>query len=184
MNALTSRFQNFTHPFEDVALLSDTQGEADAYEVRIAETLADADNVFQLVYSYWSALRGDRAMCSRPEIDPVEMRDVLTHLVLLDITTDPFDGVFCLTGSDVEHGAGFPLTNLALSQIWASPDAFALGEYERVAISAMPRFSTNLCENARQVRKKVSRLLVPLSSDGVNVDAILGAVIFESALYN
>lgn len=184
MNPLTGRFQNLAHPFEDLTLLNDTQGEADAYEVHTAEALADADNVFQLVYSYWNALRGDRAMCSRPEIDPIEMRDVLSHLVLLDIATDPFDGVFCLTGSDVEQGTGFPLTNLALSQIWASRNAFALGEYERVATSAMPRFSTNLCENAHQVRKKVSRLLVPLSTDGTSVDSILGAVIFESAVFN
>lgn len=179
----TGGLRNASPPFEDSALLTDTQGEEDAFDIRIAETLAGAGEVFQLVYSYWNALRGGRAMCSRAEIDPVEMRDVLTHLVLLDIATNPFDGVFCLTGSDVEQGAGFPLTNLALSQVWASPQAFALGEYERVAAGAIPRFSTNLCENARLVRKKVSRLLVPLSTDGVSVDAILGAVIFENAAH-
>ncbi len=85
-----SRLQNMSRPFNDIALLSDAQGEADAYDIRVAETLADAASVFQLVYSYW---------------------------------------------------------------------------------------------NAVQVSKKVSRLLVPLSSDGVSVEAILGAVIFENAAH-
>jgi PAS domain len=177
----SSSFQNISLPLKGSALPSDAEGGTNAYDIRFAEMLADAENVFQLVYSYWNALRGERTMCSRAEIDPIEMRDVLTHLILLDVTRDPFDGVFCLTGSDVEQGYGFPLTNLALSQIWASRDAFALNEYERVAAGTLPRFSTNLCENARQVRKKVSRLLCPLSADGVSVDAILGAVILENA---
>ncbi len=178
-----SRIQSVSLPLQDSALLTDAKGDSNAYEIGAAELLANAETVFQLVYSYWNALRGDRAMCSRAEIDPIEMRDVLTHLVLLDIESDPFDGIFCLTGSDVEQGAGLPLTNLALSQIWFSREAFAMREYERVVTSTKPRYSTNMCENARCVRKKVSRLLCPLSSDGVTADAILGAVIFENAAH-
>lgn len=179
-----SGFQNVSLALKDSALLTDAPGDTEAYDIRVAELLAGAETVFQIVYSYWNALRGDRAMCSRAEIDPIGMRSILSHLVLLDVVRDPFDCVFCLTGSDVERGAGFPLGNLAFSHIWASPDAFALGEYERVAAGTKPRFSTNYCENAARVRKKVSRLLCPLSTDGFSVDAILGAVIFESAVHN
>ena len=174
------RLQSTSLTVEDGVLLTDALGETDAYEIRAAETLADAESVFQQVYGYWNVLRGDRTMCGRAEIDPIEMRDVLTHLIIVVVARNPFDGVFRLTGSDVEQGYGFPLTNLALSQIWASREAFAFGEYERVASGTKPRFSTNSCDNARQVRKKVSRLLCPLSSDGVGVDAVLGAVIFEN----
>lgn len=176
--------QSSSMSFEESVLLTDVPGQTDAFEIHVAEKLADAESVFQLVYSYWNALRGDRAMCSRAEIDPIEMGDVLTHLLIVDVARDPFDGVFCLAGSDVEQGYGFPLTNLALSQIWATRNAFVIGEYERVASSTKPRFSTSSCDNAWQVRKKVTRLLCPLSSDGVSVDAILGAVIFENAAHH
>ena len=175
------RARSTSLPLDDGTTLIDIKGERSAYDVQVAETLAGAEVVFQNVYSYWNALRGDRATCSRAEIDPIEMRDVLTHLVLLDISSDPFDGVFCLAGSDVEQGYGFPLTNLALSQIWASQDAFVIGEYQKVVAGSLPRFSINSSVNAHQVAKKISRLLCPLSSDGVSVDAILGVVIFENA---
>lgn len=174
------RRQSTSLPIDDGGLLTDAKGETDACDILVAESLADAESVFQLVYSYWNALRGDRSMCSRAEIDPTEMRDVLSQLVVLDIEREPFDGVFCLAGSSVEQGYGFPLTNLALSQIWASRNVFVFGEYERVAAGTQPRFSTNRFENARHVLKKASRLLCPLSTDGISVDAILGAEIFES----
>ena len=176
----TTRLHTTSFPFDNVAFLSDAKGETESYEILVADMLTDAEPIFQHVYRYWNALRGDRAMCSRAEIDPVEIRDVLTHLVLLDVARDPFDGVFRLVGGEVEQGAGVSLTNFTLSQIWASRDAFALSEYERVAAATKPRYSFNSCENAWQVLKKVSRLLCPLSTDGVTADAILGAVIFEN----
>lgn len=181
MNSLTSKLGPTSSSFGDSALLTDVQGESEAYEILVAERLADAGVVFQLAYSYWNALRGDRAMCSRTEIDPIELRDVLTHLIILDVVRDPFDGIVRLAGSDVEKSVGFPLTNLALSQIWDSRETFIMSEYERLAAGTKPRYSVNKCENAWQAHKKVSRLLCPLSTDGVTVDAILGAVIFEKA---
>ncbi|MCZ6859992.1 MAG: PAS domain-containing protein [Alphaproteobacteria bacterium] len=181
MNSLTSKLGPTSSSFGDSALLTDVQGESEAYEILVAERLADAGVVFQLAYSYWNALRGDRAMCSRAEIDPIELRDVLTHLIILDVVRDPFDGIVRLAGSDVEKSVGFPLTNLALSQIWDSRETFIMSEYERLAAGTKPRYSVNKCENAWQAHKKVSRLLCPLSTDGVTVDAILGAVIFEKA---
>lgn len=183
MNSLTSKLDSTSFPFSDGALLTDVQGETEAYEILVAEKLTDAGAVFQLVYNYWNGLRRDRAMCSRAEIDPIELRDVLTHLIILDVVRDPFDGVVRLAGSDVEQGAGIALTNLSLSQIWDSRETFVMCEYERLAAGTIPRYSVNTCENACQTHKKVSRLLCPLSTDGVTVDAILGAVIFEKATH-
>ena len=133
MNSLTSNLDSTSFLFGDGALLTDVQGETEAYEILASERLADAGVVFQLVYNYWNGLRGDRAMCSRAEIDPIELRDTLTHLIILDVVRDPFDGVVRLAGSDIEKSVGFPLTNLALSQIWESRETFIMSEYERLA---------------------------------------------------
>lgn len=55
---------------------------------------------------YWSAKREGRRMPSRADIDPAEIRDILPHIVLLDVQQDPLDFRYRLIGAAVEARLG------------------------------------------------------------------------------
>jgi len=161
------------------SLLTDVPGDTEAYDVHVAQTLSNDKPVFQRLFGYWNEKRGDRALCRRADIDAIEIREIFPHIVLLSVAFDPFDCTFRAQGWEVERGYGYPLTNLRLSQIWPTQEAFVFFEYDRVANGSNCRFSQNLCRDGWLVVRKVSRLLCPLSNDGEKADAILGAEIFE-----
>jgi len=129
------------------------------------------------MHDYWLAKRAGRAMPSRSDVDPLELRDCLGNLCLLDVTRDtPPRFKFRLDGSVVALATGFDLTGKFVDEV---PDVtyrdFMAAIYRRVAETRAPLFLINE-EDWKGYNIWVTSVTLPLSSDGDTVDAILDAV--------
>lgn len=116
-------------------------------------------------------------MPSRSDIDPLELRDCLRNLCLVDVIHEtPPRFRFRLDGSTLALITGFDLTGKLVDQI---PDPsyrdFVKALYERVVGTKAPVFVTTK-EDWKGYDLQMSSVALPLSTDGVSVDVILDAV--------
>lgn len=143
--------------------------------------LAIDDPRLQKLYAYWCEKRGRRAMPSRRDIDPLDVRELMGNLTLIDVRPEPVEFRFRLAGSRIVDLFGKELTGRAVDE------ARFLGKrppFERqcgaVLESKEPSFIIILMgvEHRRMVYRQ---LLLPLSSDGENIDVMLGGAVFTPA---
>jgi hypothetical protein len=127
---------------------------------------------------YWLSKCAGRPMPSRSDIDPLELRDCLGNLCLIDVTGDaPTRFRFRLDGTIVALATGFDLTGKFVDEV---PDIayrdFMTTIYERVVRTRAPLFLVN-DEDWKGYDIRVTSVTLPLSSNGESVDAILDAVL-------
>jgi len=129
------------------------------------------------MHEYWLAKCAGRPMPSRVEIDPVELRDCLGNLCIVEVTGDtPPRFKFRLDGSNLVLTTGFDMTGKFVDQL---PDAdyrdFVTTIYQRVVLTKAPVFAANE-EDWKGYGLQVTSVTLPLSTDGIRVDGILDAI--------
>jgi hypothetical protein len=129
---------------------------------------------FRRLYDYWHEKRGTRAMPSRADITPLELKGVLGWVLLLDVERTPLRFRFRLVGSEITTIRGMDLTGRYLDESVSSSRDVILRFNARVATEPCIGFHCVL-DTMRDARVGwVSRLSLPLSSDQRHVDMILG----------
>lgn len=133
------------------------------------------------IHDYWLAKRVGRLMPSRADIDPLELKDCLGNLCLVEVIGDaPPRFRYRLDGSNLTLATGFDMTGKFLDQM---PDeryrAFVTAIYLRVLEARAPVFVANQ-EDWKGYDLQVSSVTLPLSADGARVDAILDAIFPEA----
>lgn len=126
-------------------------------------------------YAYWDGLRAGLAIPGRADIDPERIKEILPHVLLVDVLADPLDFRFRLAGTDVVERYGQELTGRRLSEIDVDgkyDQIFA--EYRLTVDRRQPQlFQEEFRQNTgRHVSYR--RLLCPLSADGGRVDMLFG----------
>lgn len=133
------------------------------------------------LYAYWLGLKGDRRFPARRDLDPVDLRYVLGHLLLLDVLRDPLRFRYRLHGAEITSRVGYDLTGKLLDEM---PDL----EYRDYAI----RRCQELAENGEPLVIRRDRTLygkpgsyealwLPFSEDGVNVTMLLCGLIYDTS---
>jgi hypothetical protein len=135
------------------------------------------------IHDYWLAKRAGRPMPSRADIDPLELKDCLGNLCLIEVVGDaPPRFRYRLDGSNLALSTGFDMTGKFLDQM---PDeryrGFVTAIYLRVLEARAPVFVANQ-EDWKGYDLNVSSVTLPLSNDGARVDAILDAIFPEVQL--
>lgn len=62
-----------------------------------------ADDLIEAGLAYWNSRRGDRAMPTRADLDPADIKRLLPHVVLVDVLHDPLNFRFRLLGTEVDR---------------------------------------------------------------------------------
>ncbi len=129
----------------------------------------------QQLYDYWYRVRGTRDVPLRSDIDPLDMRGVLGHVVLLDVKRDPIRFRFRLVGTELARVRGVDLTGRYIDEanVFSAHDAL---------IRFYTRTVTEPCIGLQRGPDKLVdarigcmfRLALPMSSDGRAIDMILG----------
>jgi hypothetical protein len=132
--------------------------------------------------TYWGQKRAGRAMPSRADIRPAEMKEHLGWIVLLDALTD---------GSDFRYRTiGTRVTQYLLADATGKTTVEAIGPYGPEAAATMLAFHRETADGKIPVRAhgdaswlgrtffKFDALFLPLSDDGVQVNMILSALTF------
>jgi len=126
--------------------------------------------------SYWERRRGERAMPSRADMDPVELpRRLLPNLFLVDVEAAPRRYRYRLVGTELTAVMRRELKGQYIDEMPFLFRKFALPAYAEVMERRCPVYrEVNAIEALWRIRYR--RLLLPLSSDGEEIDMILGAI--------
>ncbi|MCB9948622.1 MAG: PAS domain-containing protein [Rhodospirillaceae bacterium] len=128
---------------------------------------------------YWLRIRGDRDLPGRRDLDPVEIPELLAHVVLMDVATDPLDFRYRLVGTMVDFHLHRPLTGAWVSQVphqragsvfWATMESVV--RERRPVVSNIPYVGPH------KDFTSIEDLIMPLSADGQTVDMLFITVAF------
>ncbi|WP_430437460.1 PAS domain-containing protein [Oceanibaculum nanhaiense] len=137
----------------------------------------------QRLLDYWKGKWIGRALPGRQQIDPLDLPDLLSNMMLIDVCRDtvPVQFRFRLCGTEIVRITGRDLTGLTLDE--ALPDGYR--DYirfldELVISKKVPVFSRTLFhDRANFANAETSRILLPLATDGETVDMILVYQLFR-----
>ncbi len=138
---------------------------------------ADLDPRLRDLIAYWSDKRGTRRFPARADLDPLDLKPLLGFLLLVDVVRSEGGDWrlrYRLFGSEFVFYHGRDLTGRWLDEIAnAGFRAELLALYGRaISDGAMQTLSYDyILERGRQ---RFQAVLLPLSSDGVTVDIVLG----------
>lgn len=135
------------------------------------------------VRDYWERKRGTRAMPSRIDISPADMKTQLRHILLADVAGYGEDFKYRLVGSELHrYFAGNP-TGQRMSEILApfgqETVERTLGIYRDVIRRRAPLRIRGSGRLFNQNAKLFDALLTPLSDNGEKVNMIFGTFTFE-----
>lgn len=126
------------------------------------------------LYSYWKQVRGDRLMPSRADIDPTDIPKLLKSILLLDIEQQTGRMKFRLTGTRITELYGTDYTGWYLDKVYFGRRRDAvLASYQSAIDDRCPHHCWMKFTNKDGLEFDMERLILPLSSDGQNVDKLI-----------
>lgn len=134
-------------------------------------------------YDYWDTLRGERAMPSRKDVDPVQIAARhLPNVMLIEVLQEPRRYRYRLVGTNVVLASGEDRTGRIFEQVgFFKIHPVVVQQYDTVVDTGRPMHSLEPFTNLRTGSEyDVDRLLLPLSSDGRQVDMLMVFFKFKS----
>ena len=142
------------------------------------------DSRLGALFAYWDGKRGSRAMPRRSDIDPVEMRQWLGNLLLIDVTVEG-KFVYRLYGTRFVDNFGRDMTGRSVDDLPPEQQGRVRGDYEAVCATRLPRarlytasFEVPQRRPLQRAEPQVvtwERLVMPLSDGAERVDMLLVA---------
>ncbi|WP_341897812.1 PAS domain-containing protein [Ferrovibrio terrae] len=135
-------------------------------------------------YEYWDRKRGARSMPARVDLDPIEMKAFLPHVVLMDVLRDhkpgwPLDFRYRLMGSAIDLHMSRRFTGLFMSDLrHQQPDSQIWRNFSEVTQDRQPQFHRVPYVGPHKDFLSVIDLVMPLSTDGEQVDMLISIVDF------
>ena len=145
------------------------------------ETLPDsADGKLTRMLGYWRSLATEGGFPTRGAIDPLSIPELLPYILLLDVENQDFR--FRLVGEVVNTRYGGQIKGRSLTELLEGDIlAETLDEHFRCISSIAPVFTRNTVYTIDSDDMKLyQRLILPLSDDGAQVQAIAGVMHFEA----
>lgn len=147
--------------------------------VRIASVL-EYDGLGDLL-RYWQ-LAGRGGVPSRADIDPADIPNLLSNVILIDVQRAPIRFRARLCGTEVDRLVGRNFTGCYLDDMTAGYfERDILLDYAEVVLHKKPKVARRSIPTANGNWLRYQRLLLPLSSDGWAVDKLLGGVYGQAA---
>lgn len=143
-----------------------------------------ATPVLLLGYDYWESKRRGRAMPARADLDPIEMKAFLPHIVLTDVLHHaaphlPLDFRYRLMGTAVDAHMSRRFTGLRLSELPAQqPGSQMWQNFAEVVEQRQPRFHRVPYVGPHKDFLSLIDLVLPLSDDDHTVVMLISLVDF------
>ncbi len=146
-----------------------------------AAALALRSKINRQALDYWIRIRGERAMPSRADLDPIDIRRILPNVVLIDVASEPLDFRYRLIGTKIVSQLNNDHTGKWMSEIpHQKPPSKIWSSCETVVNEKIP-MTTEVPYTGRNKDFAVSEdIVMPLSGDGVTVNMLFVVVDFFS----
>jgi hypothetical protein len=133
-----------------------------------------SDAKIRKIYDYWLKKRSGGALPARRDIDPVDVYDCLSMLMILDVVDDGRDFRIRLAGSEVEDAHDRPLKGVMVSDMGQGPEMTALlDRFRFVVTSREPDFRSSTLALVGRAFIEFDRVALPLAEDGKTVSHLL-----------
>jgi len=139
------------------------------------------DPRLKALYAYWTGKAGARRMPARKDLDPIEMKEWVGNLMLLEFPTGKFiEFRYRLEGTRIEEFYDARRTGRGVETMTAESERKSvLPQWEVVFDQGRPAYyESDILSSEGKLARQI-KLLLPLSGDGERVDMILGAIYFR-----
>lgn len=134
------------------------------------------DPLLHRLFDYWNKQRGFRLMPSRADIDPVEMRFILGHLMLIDVQRPAIEFRVRLQGTKLAWWMGGEYTGKTLGELPLQELRSLAREYLTAVVESRAPVHRTGDRILDGIPRRFEVLLLPLSGSTTAVDMLLGAV--------
>lgn len=136
---------------------------------------AAAARAHEELYAYWAGLRSGPRLPGRGDIKPEDFKRLLPTVSLIDVRRDPVDFRLRLAGTGLYSVYGREITGRGLDDVYNS----AAADYWRVELGKIveerrPAVGVHSLSWRGASHMSILWLRLPLASNGVDVDMILG----------
>ena len=136
---------------------------------------AGMDERLGALLALWDARRGTRPMPARADFTFEDLLPWVGHLALLDVVGTGEDFRYVVYGTRLVETFGFDLTGRSARDAIALIGPQPLAEYQRVAATRVPDHVSRMSP-ANKEHLTITKLALPLSSDGTMVDKIVSVI--------
>lgn len=144
--------------------------------------ISDNPRFLELV-AYWQAKRGQRALPLRKDIDPLELRQHLGSLNIIECLPGLADFRYRLIGTTIAEAYGRDSTGKTVRELYTVDDPeyceFLLGIYQEVATRQVIARLHGSLRPVNKTYRSFDSLLLPLGDGEGGVAAILNEVLFS-----
>jgi hypothetical protein len=135
------------------------------------------------LHDYWLSIHPAAGLPGRQHMDPCAIAALLPHLFMVDVARDPLRFKYRLVGTEYVRLIGKDLTGRYLDEVHPGFHGLVLRQYVEAVELGKPAYRKGpvLYANPDRQYLGMERLLVPLARDGVQVDILLGAVVYIPA---
>ena len=139
--------------------------------IRAAQVTELGSGALLKLESYWLSKRQGRAMPSRADIDPSEIKDLLPHILMARLEYDPLRVKYTIVGTASARASAFDYTGLYLDQLRFGSEIDTDWEaiYVEIARDKQPVIGTCTFRTA-YLDRTYPVAVFPLSNDGIRVD--------------
>ena len=134
-------------------------------------------------YHHWDAKRLGRRMPSRADFDPLEMKEWLPGIILVDVTHNPRSLTYRLVGSRSVALRQSDVTGRRVEDGYHGPTlSEGLENYRLVVDEQVLVYDRDGTISRSGLMRASETLMLPLSSDGVTVDKVIVYLEVEETL--
>lgn len=128
----------------------------------------DQNDLIEAGLAYWNRLRGTRAMPTRADIDPADIKRLLPFVVLIDVLHDPLDFRFRLLGTEVDRIVAVNPRGKLFSEVAHTREGSTIwARHAEVVATRAPVICTiDYVGPDRYVGRHIRQLHAPLTDDG------------------
>jgi hypothetical protein len=131
-----------------------------------------SDVKIRKIYDYWLKKSGDGVLPARRDIDPVDVYDCLSTLMILEVVDGGRDFRIRLAGSQVEEAHDRPLKGLMVGELGAEMKP-TLERFQAVVQTREPDFRSSSLAAVGRSFIEFDRVALPLAEDGKTVTHLL-----------
>jgi hypothetical protein len=135
------------------------------------------------VYDHWVSIHPPGRLPGRQHLDPSAIARLLPNIFLVDVCRDPLRFRYRLIGTEYVRLIGRDVTNAFLDEVHPGFHDLILRQYEETSLHGRPAYRKGpiMYTGTDERYLGMERVIMPLARNGVDVEMILGAVVYIPA---
>jgi hypothetical protein len=135
------------------------------------------------VYDYWVSIHSPGRLPGRQHLEPSAIARLLPHVFLVDVCRNPLRFRYRLIGTEYVRLIGRDVTNAFLDEVHPGFHGLIRSQYEETSEQRRPTYRKGaiMYTGPDERYLGMERAIMPLARNGIDVDMILGAVVYIPA---